>query len=184
MEIARKNGFLPRRSLHYLEEAAAIAGLIKNYGLSQEQAAEKLGKSQPAIANKLRLLRLSPECMALLRENGLSERHARALLRLTDEEDRLAALRHIVACGCNVAQTEEYIEHILEQAAVTPLPQKPTYLIRDVRIFLNGVYRQLGMMQRMGVNANAERRDTDDEIRLLIRIPRREAKDKYTLQSR
>ena len=75
---------LQRRDLHYLEEAAAIARLIATYGLSQEQAAERLGKSQSAIANKLRLLRLSPDCVRLLREHDLSERHARALLRLTD----------------------------------------------------------------------------------------------------
>lgn len=86
---------LQRRDLHYLEEAAAIARLIATYGLSQEQAAERLGKSQSAIANKLRLLRLSPDCVRLLREHDLSERHARALLRLTDEEDRLKALQVI-----------------------------------------------------------------------------------------
>ncbi len=84
---------LQRRDLHWFEEAVAIAKLISSYGLSQEQAAEKLGKSQSAIANKLRLLRLSPECVALLREHELSERHARALLRIADDEARFAAAR-------------------------------------------------------------------------------------------
>ena len=167
---------LQRRDLHYFEEASAIAKLITVYGLSQEQAAEKLGKSQSAVANKLRLLRLSPDCALLLRENGLSERHARALLRLSDEEDRLRALRVIVERGYNVAQTEEFIEKLLKEAEVTPPQQKPTYIIKDVRIFLNGVRRQLGIMQRAGVNANAEREDTDEEIRLIIRIPKH-AKD-------
>ena len=163
---------LQRRDLHYFEEASAIAKLITVYGLSQEQAAEKLGKSQSAVANKLRLLRLSPDCALVLRENGLSERHARALLRLSDEEDRLRALRVIVERGYNVAQTEEFIEKLLKEAEVTPPQQKPTYIIKDVRIFLNGVRRQLGIMQRAGVNANAEREDTDEEIRLIIRIPK------------
>ena len=167
---------LQRRDLHYFEEASAIAKLITVYGLSQEQAAEKLGKSQSAVANKLRLLRLSPDCALALRENGLSERHARALLRLSDEEDRLRALRVIVERGYNVAQTEEFIEKLLKEAEVTPPQQKPTYIIKDVRIFLNGVRRQLGIMQRAGVNANAEREDTDEEIRLIIRIPKH-AKD-------
>lgn len=90
---------LQRQDLHYMEEAAAIAKLIAVYGLSQEQAAERLGKSQSAVANKLRLLRLSPACVTLLREGGLSERHARALLRLSDENERLAALRVIVERG-------------------------------------------------------------------------------------
>ncbi len=164
---------LQRRDLHYFEEAVAIAKLIATYGLSQEQAAFRLGKSQSAIANKLRLLRLSPDCVALLRENDLSERHARVLLRITDEEERLAALRVVIERGYNVAQTEEYIESLLGQMAVTPPPRKPAYIIKDVRIFLNGVRRQLDIMQRAGVNANAEREDTDDEIRLLIRIPKR-----------
>ena len=111
---------LQRQDLHYMEEAAAIAKLIAVYGLSQEQAAERLGKSQSAVANKLRLLRLSPACVTLLREGGLSERHARALLRLSDENERLAALRVIIERGCNVAQAEAYIESVLQRAAVTP----------------------------------------------------------------
>lgn len=164
---------IQRRDLHYFEEAAAIARLIAQYGLSQERAADKLGKSQSAVANKLRLLRLSPECVTLLREHDLSERHARALLRLADEEERLAALKAIIARGMTVAQTEEYIEGLLDKAAVTPPPRKPTYIIKDVRIFLNSVHHQLGIMQRAGVDAAAEREDTDDEIRLVIRIPKR-----------
>lgn len=92
---------LQRCDLHYLEEAAAIARLITTYGLSQEEAARRLGRSQPAVANKLRLLRLSPECCDLLRRYGLTERHARALLRLEDEEDRLAAARHMGERGLN-----------------------------------------------------------------------------------
>ena len=126
---------LQRRDLHYLEEAAAIARLIATYGLSQEQAAERLGKSQSAIANKLRLLRLSPDCVRLLREHDLSERHARALLRLTDEEDRLKALQVIAARGYNVAQSEAYIEELLKLKQKTPPPRLPTYIVKDVRIF-------------------------------------------------
>ena len=164
---------IQRRDLHYFEEAAAIAQLIRTYGLSQEQAAERLGKSQSAVANKLRLLRLTPECAALLREHELSERHARALLRLTDAEEQLAALKTVIARGMTVAQTEEYIESRLRGNAVTPPPRKPTYIVKDVRIFLNSVQHHLGIMQRSGVAAAAEREDTDDEIRLVIRIPRR-----------
>ena len=132
---------LQRQDLHYMEEAAAIAKLIAVYGLSQEQAAERLGKSQSAVANKLRLLRLSPACVALLREGGLSERHARALLRLSDENERLAALRVIVERGCNVAQAEAYIESVLQRAAVTPPRRRPTFIVKDVRLFLNTIRR-------------------------------------------
>ena len=164
---------LQRRDLHYLEEAAAIAQLIAAYGLSQEQAAEKLGKSQSAIANKLRLLRLSPACTRLLRENGLSERHARALLRLTDEEDRVKALGTIAARGYNVAQSESYIEQFLKAKQKTPPPRLPTYIIKDVRIFLNTIRRSVDVMQRAGVKADVQREDTEDGILLTIRIPKR-----------
>lgn len=163
---------LQRQNLHYMEEAAAIAKLIAVYGLSQEQAAERLGKSQSAVANKLRLLRLSPACVTLLREGGLSERHARALLRLSDENERLAALRVIVERGCNVAQAEAYIESVLQRAAVTPPRRRPTFIVKDVRLFLNTIRRSMGIMQRAGVDAACEREDTDEEIRLTIRIPR------------
>ena len=165
---------LQRRDLHWYEEASAIARLISTYGLSQEQTAEKLGKSQSAVANKLRLLRLSPECVALLREHDLTERHARALLRLTDDEARCAAAREIAARRYNVAQTEAYIDALLRAQTTAPQRQ-PTYVIKDVRIFLNSIRRQLGIMQRAGVDAAVERDDTDDEIRMTIRIPRRSA---------
>lgn len=164
---------LQRRDLHYLEEAEAIARLIASCGLSQEQAAQKLGCSQSAVANKLRLLRLSDECAALLRQNELTERHARALLRLSDEEQRLDALRHIAAQGLNVAQSEAYIDALLARAQREKPPTRAPYLVKDVRLFLNSVKRGLGVMQRSGVDAQTERADTDDEIRLLIRIPKR-----------
>ena len=164
---------LQREDLHYMEEAAAIAKLIAVYGLSQEQAAERLGKSQSAVANKLRLLRLSPACVALLREGGLSERHARALLRLSDENERLAALRVIVERGCNVAQAEAYIESVLQRAAVTPPRRRPTFIVKDVRLFLNSVDRGLHLMRQAGVDAGWDRRDTEQEILLTIRIPKR-----------
>ncbi len=164
---------LQRSDLHYFEEAAAIARLIASYGLSQEQAAERLGRSQSAIANKLRLLRLSPDCARLLRGHSLSERHARALLRLSDEEDRLRALNAIIARGYNVAQSEAYIEQLLKSRQKTPPPRTPSYIIKDVRIFLNTIRRSLGVMQRAGVNADVQREDTEDEIRMTIRIPRR-----------
>ena len=164
---------LQRSDLHYLEEAAAIARLIAAYGLSQEQAAEKLGKSQSAVANKLRLLRLSPACTALLREYGLSERHARVLLRIADEEERLAALRVIIERRYNVAQAEAYVEQQLNRAAATPPSRRAAYIVKDVRLFLNTIRRSMGIMQRAGVDAACEREDTPEEIRLTIRIPRR-----------
>lgn len=137
---------LQRRDLDCFEEAAAIARLISRYGLSQEQAAEKLGKSQSAVANKLRLLRLS------------------------DEEARLSALAEIVRRQMNVARTEEYVEQLL---AEKPVPARSaTYIIKDVRLFLNSIDRSFQLMRQSGVNADLGRRDTDSEILLTIRIPK------------
>ena len=164
---------LQRQDLDFIEEAMGISRLLEDWNMSQEQAARLLGKSQSAVANKLRLLRLSPDCVRLLREHDLSERHARALLRLTDEEDRLKALQVIAARGYNVAQSEAYIEELLKLKQKTPPPRLPTYIVKDVRIFLNTIRHSLGLMQRAGVQADMQREDTDDGILLTIRIPKR-----------
>ena len=163
---------LQRRDLNYMEEAAAIAQLVQRWGLSQEEAARKLGKSQSAVANKLRLLRLPGTVVELLQQGDLSERHARALLRLADEEEQLAAAKTIIARGLNVAQTEEYIESLLRKIQVTPPHRRPTFILKDVRLFLNSLDRSLSLMRSAGVNAACGRQDTEDEILLTIRIPK------------
>ena len=140
---------LQRRDLDYLEEAAAISRLIGRYGLSQQQAAEKLGKSQPAIANKLRLL------------------------RLTDPEQQLAAARHMGQRGLNEAQAAQYIDALAARNRTEPLRRRPTYIIKDVRLFLNSVERGVRLMQSAGVGAEVGRCDTDEEILLTIHIPKR-----------
>ena len=167
---------LQRRDLDCWEEAEAIARLITTYNLTQEQAAEKIGKSQSAVANKLRLLRLSRAVRDSLRQKGLSERHARALLRLSDEHQQLCALEEIARRGYNVARTEEYVEQLLQQNRQTPPQGRATYIIKDVRLFLNSVERGLGIMRRAGVDAQIGRSDTDEEIRLTIRIPKKRHK--------
>ena len=101
---------LQRRDLDYIEQAQGLARLMQQYHLTQEQAARRVGKSQSAIANKLRLLKLSEPVLALLRASGLSERHARALLRIEDEAAQLRLVRLIAENGWTVAKTERYIE--------------------------------------------------------------------------
>ena len=164
---------LQRRDLDYMEEAAAIARLIRRYGLSQQQAADKLGKSQPAIANKLRLLRLEEPVVDALHRYGLTERHARTLLRLTDPEQQLAAARHMGQRGLNVAQAEQYVDALTAENRTQPPHRRPTYIIKDVRLFLNSVERGVRLMQSAGVGAEVGRRDTDEEILLTIHIPKR-----------
>ena len=164
---------LQRRDLDCWEEAAAIARLISRYGLSQEEAARRLGRAQPTVANKLRLLRLPEDVRNLLRENGLTERHARALLRLQDPEVQRRAAGDMVRRGMNVAQAEAYVEKLLQSAQVTPPRGRSTYIIKDVRLFLNSVDRGLHLMRQAGVDAGWDRRDTEQEILLTIRIPKR-----------
>ena len=164
---------LQRRDLDCWEEAAAIARLISRYGLSQEEAARRLGRAQPTVANKLRLLRLPEDVRNLLRENGLTERHARALLRLQDPEIQRRAAGDMVRRQMNVAQAEAHVEKLLQEDRTTPPRGRSTYIIKDVRLFLNSVDRGLHLMRQAGVDAGWDRRDTEQEILLTIRIPKR-----------
>ena len=162
---------LQRRDLNFVEEAAALARLIQTYHLSQEEAARKIGKSQSAVANKLRLLKLPPEVLTLLRANGCTERHARAGLRLESPEEQRAAARVVVEQGMTVAKTEAYVEELLRPVD-KPTRKKPTFVLKDVRLFLNTVTRGLSMMKNAGVQANCKRQETDDAILLTITIPK------------
>ncbi len=163
---------LQRRDLDYMEEATAIASLIRRYSLSQQQAAEKLGRSQSAVANKLRLLHLEETVVDALHRYGLTERHARALLRLGDGETRLQAVEYIGKQALNVAQSEAYIDRLLQTHQTEPPHRRPTYIIKDVRLFLNSVERGIRLMRGAGVGAQVARKDTDSEICLTVRIPK------------
>ena len=163
---------LQRRDLDCFEEAAAIARLIHRYGLSQEQAAEKLGRSQSAVANKLRLLRLEEPVVDALHRYGLTERHARALLRLCDGEQRLRAVEHIGKAGMNVAAAEAYIDRLAAENQTTPPHRRSAYIIKDVRLFLNSVERGIRLMQGAGVGEQVAGQDTDSAICLTVRIPK------------
>ena len=163
---------LQRKDLDYIEEAEGIARLMRQYGLSQEEAARKIGKAQPTVANKLRLLKLSPTVLLVLRDQQLSERHARALLRLESDEDRMAVLEYVVKNKLSVAKTESYIDRFLQQKEDKQEKKRCTYIIKDIRIFLNTIKHSFDLMKEAGVGANMIRNETDDEIELTIRIPK------------
>lgn len=162
---------LQRKDLDVWEEAAALRQLIQRHGLSQEEAARRVGKSQSAVANKLRLLKLPEDVIAGLRRARLTERHARALLRLERPEDQRAVLERVLKDNLNVAQTEAYIDRLCRREEA-PRRAAPVYRIRDVRLFLNTVKRSLAVMQSAGVNARCGREETDSEITLTIHIPK------------
>lgn len=163
---------LQRRDLDFWEESLALAKLIHDYNFSQEECARQIGKSQSAIANKLRLLRLSPEVLRLLRDHGFTERHARALLRLEDAAIQERAAHWVVEHDLTVAKTEEYVETLLTQTNKS-VKHRPTFILKDVRLFLNTVERGLSMMKSAGVDAQCGREDTGDAILLTIRIPKK-----------
>ena len=156
---------LQRQDLDFIEEAQGIANLMNLYDMNQEQTARMLGKSQSAVANKLRLLRHSDAVLSALRETGLTERHGRALLRLGSEEEKLSAIAEIARQGMSVARTEKYIEALLSRQSETP--QKA-----NVSAFLNNLTQSLQKIQLSGIRAVSERRETDSQIVLTITIPK------------
>ncbi len=159
---------IQRADLNFFEEAAAIEKLITTFGLTQEQAARRLSKSQSAVANKLRLLRLDPEVKETILLHGLTERHARALLRLGDPALQKRALLKVCDQGLNVSETEALCESLLNP----PAQPKKVVLIKDVRIFLNTINHALKVMKQSGIAARSDRTETAEYIEYSIRIPK------------
>ena len=164
---------LQRADLGIFEEARGIAKLIRRYGLTQEQAAIKLGKTQSTIANKLRLLRLSEEEQEWMEKAGLSERHARALIRIENETVRREVLSRIITENLNVKQSERLVGIYLNS---TPKPSRvkgnSKAVIKYIRIFLNTINRAIDTMRLSGINAQSNKTDTEDFIEYTIRIPK------------
>ena len=147
--------------------------LISTYHLSQEEAARRIGKSQSAVANKLRLLKLPAAVLETLRDGGATERHARALLPLEDPSLQARAAQAILEGRLTVAQTEALVQELLHplKTPTAPHPRR-TFVVKDVRLFLNTLDRGMALMRSAGVAAKCQREDHEDEICLTIRIPR------------
>ena len=169
---------LQRRDLDFIEEANGINQLIRMFGMSQEEAARRIGKSQSAVANKLRLLRLPQDVLEGLRQNGLTERHGRALLRLPDGESQRAALLYIIDNGLTVAATDAYVDALLQAPEESEEPEAPkaegrrTFVLKDVRVFLNTLSRSIDLMKQGGIDAGVRREETEDQLILTISIPK------------
>ncbi len=157
---------LQRQDLDFIEEARGISLLMEKWGVSQEQVAKILGKSQSAVANKLRILRHSQPVLDALRQNDLTERHARALLKLPSEPQKLAVIATITQLDMNVAKTEQYIDSLLQDKAA-PREKKP-----NVGAFIQNLTQTLAKIQLSGIPAVSERRETEDQIVLTITFPK------------
>ena len=163
---------LQRKNLNYFEEAEGMQQVIDRLGLTQEQLARKLGKSQSTIANKIRILKLSPKVRQILIAHNLTERHARALLRLPEEKQRLRAANLIAERGLNVAKTEELVDKLLK-APLKPVAETKTNdgrVFRDMRIFHNTIRQAVDMMRKSGIDATANKTENDTCIEYTIII--------------
>lgn len=166
---------LQRADLGIFEEARGISRLIRRYGLTQEQAADKLGKTQSTIANKLRLLKLSGEEQEWIENAGLTERHARALLRIDDEDIRREVLSKIISDNLNVSQTEALVGIYKHNNPKTEKNRgRSKAVIKDIRIFLNSINRAIDTMRLSGIDAQSVKTDSENFIEYTIRIPKSE----------
>ncbi len=163
---------LQRCDLNIFEEAEGISKLIDFYGMTQEDAAIRLGMAQSTVANKLRLLKLSEEEREVILSLGLSERHARALLRIPDYKLRLEVLEQIARGNLSVEKTELLIDTLLSKRQKEGNIRKNSAVLKNVRLFMNTVSKAVEIMQAAGVDVKTRKFETDGEIQLVINIPR------------
>ena len=162
---------IQRCDLNFFEEAEAISQLITKYGMTQESAAIRLGLAQSTVANKLRILKLNTEERKIILDNNMSERHARALLKITDSDRRLAVLNKAAESGWTVDTLEKYIAKLLKDDEKRASYHKRAAMLKDVRLFFNSVNKAIDVMRMAGVNADAKRIDHEDYIEYIIKIP-------------
>lgn len=165
---------LQRVDLDPFEEALGIKKLVEAYGLTQEQVAKKLGKTQSTVANKLRLLKLEDDEIEQIRKAHLTERHARAILKIKDSEVRRLVVKKIISRDLNVTQTEELVNKILEEYANKDEKSKKKFVVKDVRIFINTMGKAVDLMKASGIDAQAMQSETEDYIKYIVLIPKNE----------
>ena len=167
---------IQRQDLSFSDEASAIEKLITYYGMTQEDAAAKLGKAQSTIANKLRLLRLTSEERELIVKFNLTERHARALLKLASPADRLEVLEKIVKNNLNVERTEHMIEEYMGNQREKASYKKRSKVFQNVKMFVNTINKAVETMQSAGIKADAKKIQNEEYIEYRVRIPIQKAK--------
>lgn len=169
---------LQRRELNYFEEASAYSILINVFGMTQEEVAKKVGKSQSAVANKMRLLKLSEPVRSYINTGIVSERHARALLRLHSGEAQMDVLKKIYEKDLTVKETEEMVERLRENL-ITPENksrvnnQAVSIFIKDARIFVNTIKETVRRAKQTGVDMNVQENEDEQNYEIVIRIAKK-----------
>lgn len=166
---------LQRQDLNFLEEAEAYLHLISDHGMTQEELSAKIGKSQSAVANKLRVLKLSPTMRKLILSHNLTERHARAFLRLPDDDTRMIALKRVCDNTLTVKETERLVDTMLSSIDKEEKESKNTYVLKDVRIFLNTIKRAISVMKNSGIDAMSYQNESELYYEYVVRIPKASA---------
>ena len=169
---------LQREDLHFLEEALGYQTLIANFGLTQEELARRLGKSQSTIANKLRILKLPGDVQTSVIDDNLTERHARSLLRLSDPERQRYVLAMVVQKNLNVRETDNLIDEVLQDISrEMEKKKKPgqnmVKVIRDARLFINSITKMTSDIKKSGLNVTIKQEQDDDYVIISLRIPKR-----------
>ena len=168
---------IQRQDLSFFDEANAIEKLISYYGMTQEDAAIKLGKAQSTIANKLRILKLSDEEKELITKYGLTERHARSLLRLASKEERLEIIEKIIKYNLNVEKTEQIIDEYIGKAKEKASYKKRSKVFQNVKIFVNTINKAVETMKAAGIPADSKKIQNEDYIEYIVKIPIMDKKD-------
>jgi len=167
---------LLRKDLNMFEQAYGFKKLIENHGLTQDEVARRMSLSQSAVANKIRLLKLGDLEQKMILENDLSERHARALLKIGSADLRLEAIRHIISMSLNVLNTEQYIESLLKKAErAKNLETKDENVYqgeKKVRLFVDGIQRKIEALKKQGKDAHVKVVDSAKTIEMHIVIPK------------
>lgn len=165
---------LQREDLDFIEEAMAFERLIEDFDMNQTQLAEKLGKSQSTIANKMRILKLPESVKVKLREGGLSERHARALLKIDDEEILLSLIDRIIKKDLNVSATEKLVKSIAEDINLQKTKDK-RYVRNFInyKIYINTIKNAYNEIVKTGIEAKFEQEESEEFIELKVRIPKK-----------
>ena len=161
---------LQRQELDFMEEAAAYREIISEFSITQEELASRLGKSQSSVANKMRLLKLPQSVREIVRDNGLSERHARVLLRLSDEANQIKAAEAMVDLRLGIRQSEDLVEKMIEDSGEHDIPKKIGRSISDVRVFMKTISKAVSIMNERGIEASAKKDETDRYYECVIRI--------------